>query len=176
MATALCAYDVLSINSEVTRVAEFDERIFEQNYEFIFWHMSEVKYFTNVQEAKQYFADKGDHILSIRAFNQDEEYYFWKNGSVLTGRFRKDATDEMGDDYAIDTEMLLRSVVLPEKTGQQNEKYFLRTRNYISNEGFGYADSRSPSPAIALATAVRTRPITTEARATPPSPHPLAAR
>jgi hypothetical protein len=104
--------------------------------------MSKVNYFTDANAAKEFFTENSVHILSIRAFNKDGEYYFWKNGKQLTGRFRKDTGGAAGNDYAIDTEMVLRSVIVPEKTGSQKEKYFLRTRNYISNEGFGYTDSR----------------------------------
>jgi hypothetical protein len=142
MATTLKAYESFALNSEVTTIAELDERLFEQDYEFIFWHMSEVKYLTDTNTAKEYYTQHKDHILSFRAFNKDSEYYLWKNGSQLTGRFRKDTVAADGDNYAIDTEMLLRSIVVPEKRGGQNEQYFLKSRNYISNDDFGYTDSR----------------------------------
>ena len=135
-------YQTVQFISEVKTNIVFDEMMISKGYEFVFWQMSEVKYITDADTALQYYRTNKDYILNIRIFNEDEEFYFWKSGNQQTGRHRKDAESHQGEDYAIDTEMLLRSVIAPEKSGKAEDKYFLKTRNYLANDGFGYNDSR----------------------------------
>lgn len=142
MATLFSPYVILSLKSEVTTASTFDESLFQPDHEFVFWHMSEVKYFKDVNTAKEYFTVNKEYILNIRVFNKNEEYYFWKTGGNFAGRLRKDTISPDGTNYAIDTQMVLRSVMVPAKIAKGNQKYFLKTRNYISDKSFGYNDSR----------------------------------
>ncbi len=142
MVAQLKAYDTIAINAEVNTGLSFNEALIMPGHEVLFWHMSQVQYFNNADKAKEYYAANKDYVLSIRIFNEAEEYYFWRNGNTLTGRHRKDEVSNAGEQHVIDTEMVLRTVVANQKGNAEGKKWFLKTRNYISNEGFGYSDSR----------------------------------
>lgn len=137
-------YKTVALTSIVTSALEFDKSLFKKGYQYFFWHMSQVKYFTDHDAALQFYeANEADkYIVKIRVFNINEEYYFWRSADKLTGRLRADMPDANGDVYAIETEMKLRGIVASQIKGADKRNYFLRTRNYIDNDGFGYNDSR----------------------------------
>jgi hypothetical protein len=135
-------YQPLELKSAVQKQLAFDEAFFKEGYQCVVWHMSEVKYFSDQTAALEYFKNEGNYILRIRIFNQQEEYHFWRSGGLLSGRLRTDATTADGDVYAIETEMVLRGVIAKQITVAGKETFFIKTRNYIATDGFGYNDSR----------------------------------
>lgn len=89
-----------------------------------------------------------EHIVRLRAFNEEEEYYFWRTSDGIRGRLRKDSEAE-GEAEVIDTQMVLRSVVAkPLKKANvdlaEAKTIAVLTRNYIDPEAnqASYIDSR----------------------------------
>lgn len=97
----------------------------------------------------EYPVAEDEHIVRIRAFNQNQEYHFWRTGERLIGRLRTDE-DKEGENAVIDTQMVLRSVVanpLKKVSADMTEgTLVVLTRNYIDhdpkNQQAGYVDSR----------------------------------
>lgn len=89
------------------------------------------------------------HMVRLRAFNQNEEYHFWRTSDGIKGRLRRDGETE-GESDVIDTKMILRSVVAHplKKIRADFEEGTLAvlTRNYIDYDAqtkqAGYVDSR----------------------------------
>lgn len=92
------------------------------------------------------------HLFRLRAFNEIEEYHFWRSGQIIKGRSRRDDTDGEIAEF-IDTQMILRSIValpLTEKkalkTQKDKKEIRLLSRNYIAYHPqtfqAGYVDSR----------------------------------
>lgn len=87
------------------------------------------------------------HIIRLRAFNETQEYHFWRSSGQLQGRLRMDGEGETTE--FVDTLMVLRGIVasslFKESAVEKDEKILLKTRNYVSeNSSFqaGYVDSR----------------------------------
>lgn len=106
-----------------------------------------------IEDGKVHWIDESQpveddsHIARLRAFNETQEYHFWRSGGQIKGRLR---TDAEGDTQAIvDTQMVLRGVVAKNlfKKLRANEKdtIFIQTRNYIEKNEIGqtgYTDNR----------------------------------
>lgn len=86
------------------------------------------------------------HIERIRAFNESMEYHFWRSSSGLVGRLRTDTTNAKMQGLCVDTAMLLRGVAVRQLSqSEEDEKWYLTTRNYIDYNEIGqagYVDSR----------------------------------
>ncbi|MBK9270721.1 MAG: hypothetical protein IPM48_03920 [Saprospiraceae bacterium] len=86
------------------------------------------------------------HIERIRAFNESKEYHFWRNVSGLMGRLRTDIDGSKGEKLYVDTNMLLRGVIVRQlPISKEGEKWYITTRNYIEYNEIGQAgfvDSR----------------------------------
>ena len=91
-----------------------------------------------------------EHLVRLRAFNENQEYHFWRSEQEIKGRLRQDGGEGEEMEY-IDTKMIIRSVVaLPLRMGipEWAEKNDIRllARNYVGHhpETFqiGYIDSR----------------------------------
>lgn len=95
------------------------------------------------------FENADEHIVRLRLFNDEAEYHFWREGTRLKGRIRKDGEGREKCDI-IETAMLLRGVIGGQlrKLTEFNGKNKLRilTRNYIGYQPetgqAGYVDSR----------------------------------
>lgn len=89
-----------------------------------------------------------DHLVRLRAFNERQEYHFWRNGKQIKGRLRTDAEGNSID--TIDTRMKLRSIVgkpLRKATPDLvSDELAVITRNYIgydeTTKQASYMDSR----------------------------------
>jgi hypothetical protein len=90
-----------------------------------------------------------EHIVRLRAFNEKEEYHYWRTSDGIKGRLRRDSGTESKADV-IDTQMVLRSVVanpLKKVSAEFGEATIgVLTRNYIGYDNetkqAGYVDSR----------------------------------
>jgi hypothetical protein len=87
-----------------------------------------------------------DHLVRLRAFNEEKEFHFWRSGGQIKGRKRVDDGAE-GDTSYVETDMVLRSeIALPLKdVFGSDKKFWLVTRNYIGYDDAqqaGYVDSR----------------------------------
>ena len=94
--------------------------------------------------------DDEEHLVRLRAFNENQEYHFWRTSEGIKGRLRKDNLTE-GETEVIDTQMVLRGVVaepLLKENGELKKGKLLAvsTRNYIGynsqTKQAGYVDSR----------------------------------
>ena len=95
---------------------------------------------------------KDEHLVRLRAFNQKQEYHFWRTSEGIKGRLRTD--DDTGNGAeVVDTSMVLRGVVAkPLKIKKVNTELKeakilgVLTRNYIEyspkTQQAGYIDSR----------------------------------
>ncbi|MBK6699601.1 MAG: hypothetical protein IPG55_06805 [Saprospiraceae bacterium] len=103
------------------------------------WKTDSIKYYKNFQEFKKDYIGNEKWFLQIRIFNEEEEYYFYLSKNEWKGRHRIDNKGTETD--TIETEMKLRS---PQNIGLNSEKgaLYLRTRNYIADDAFGYDDVR----------------------------------
>ncbi|MDX2245357.1 MAG: CRISPR-associated protein Csx19 [Bacteroidia bacterium] len=89
-----------------------------------------------------------EHMVRVRAFNETQEYHFWRSNGKIQGRLRTDA--QAGDQEVVDTQMMLRSVVgkalRKAHPDLVSEDVALITRNYIAYDSAtqqaGYVDSR----------------------------------
>jgi hypothetical protein len=93
--------------------------------------------------------DDDKHLVRLRAFNENQEYHFWRTSDGIKGRLRRDGGTESKADV-IDTQMVLRSVVANplKKVNVEFAEGTLAvlTRNYIGYDNdtkqAGYVDSR----------------------------------
>jgi hypothetical protein len=96
-----------------------------------------------------YDPEPGDeHFVRLRAFNDTQEYHFWRSGQQIKGRLRSDVAGETVE--VVDTCMILRGVVAkPLKKVSADwveETLAVSTRNYVGYDPqthqVGYVDSR----------------------------------
>jgi hypothetical protein len=91
-----------------------------------------------------------EHLVRLRAFNQKQEYHFWRSSEGIKGRLRTD--DDTGNGAeVINTQMVIRGVIakpLKKVSTEFAEAKTLAvlTRNYIDydpkTQQAGYVDSR----------------------------------
>lgn len=86
-----------------------------------------------------------EHIVRLRAFNQRQEYHFWRTSDGIMGRLRTDDETGKGTEI-IDTQMVLRGVVADPLRRVLEGTLSVLTRNYIDYDPYtnqaGYVDSR----------------------------------
>jgi len=104
--------------------------------------------YENNEGPKVYDKDQEEHVLRVRAFDENKEYHIWRSSQGLKARLRDDTAGEETRQY-VETSMVLRGVIAkPLKTLEKynnNKTLFIKTRNYIHYNEIGqagYVDSR----------------------------------
>ncbi|MEZ4829279.1 MAG: CRISPR-associated protein Csx19 [Bacteroidia bacterium] len=90
----------------------------------------------------------GEHLVRVRAFNETQEYHFWRSSGKMLGRLRTDTSGEGQE--VVDTSMMLRGVVGKPLQKARPElavkDLAVVTRNYIAYDNTttqaSYVDSR----------------------------------
>ena len=133
-------YSVSTFKSSSSSInIEHLEKIKSTSHQVIAWKTDSIRHFERLDDFKSDYQKDEKWYLQIRIYNENEEFYFYKQNNQWKGRYRSDI--EGNDTKAIDTDMKLRS---PKNIGIKSEDgtKYLKTRNYISKTAVGYDDVR----------------------------------